>query len=639
MDSDRMYEWRQFESLRILSVDCQYGACESCVHHPILKNAPHLKYLKTGCYVDIEDEDNDITDFAGYRHTLDVMSTACPEIQHLYVQHGGWDPVITVAELVSLIQAYPKGLKSLNFEMPESGQEEVISALLNSSASTLKSVVIEHYPNIPPMSKEAVARMVEECPQLEELDLNCQCHTDPSIECLHVELEAFAEAQGKPLYDMSTAPPPSTIFELPPVLDRICEHIRGRDIDNCRLVCKEWASLFDIYRWQSIYFDPPSDKHGPKSASVLRNSSRTRRLNITVSQLSSLLEQQEQPASPAGQSQGQGEIFSNLRYLTLRGGDSYQGDNNFVAANRTFRFIATMAMQLREVFLPQLMADSSLGFDYSLLSSFVTHPTLTDISLSGEMVCSDPVLTLAILKHCPPSLQRLSMCCICLGDDHAERIQMAASIVAKSERSYQWPRFGCLKDLSIGCHYGGVGSCETWVHIPILKNAPRLRKLNLFSFYSRDEIGLESFRQILETTITHCPSINHLRVDPGANPLPVADLVRLIQVYPKGLEFLMIAMPKTDQHQILNAVLQTSRSTLESLYLDFGAFTPAAIPEASIHHLIRECSKLRELEVLCTCARLIPDDDHDAPEPCIHHTFRTFIEAQGLKPSGGYTEY
>ncbi|KAF9297946.1 hypothetical protein BGZ88_008540 [Linnemannia elongata] len=205
MDSDRMYEWRQFESLRILSVDCQYGVCESWVHHPILKNAPLLKYLKTGCYVDIEDEDNDITDFAGYRHTLVVVSTACPEIQHLHVQHGGWDPVITAAELVSLIQAYPKGLKALNFGMPESGQEEVISALLNSSASTLKSVVIEHYPNIPPVSKEAVARMVEECPQLEELDINCQCHTDPSVECLHVELEAFAEAQGKP-YDDSRWP-------------------------------------------------------------------------------------------------------------------------------------------------------------------------------------------------------------------------------------------------------------------------------------------------------------------------------------------------------------------------------------------------------------------------------------------------
>jgi hypothetical protein len=28
------------------------------------------------------------------------------------------------------------------------------------------------------------------------------------------------------------------------------------------------------------------------------------------------------------------------------------------------------------------------------------------------------------------------MCCICLGDDTAERTQMTASIVAKSERSY-----------------------------------------------------------------------------------------------------------------------------------------------------------------------------------------------------------
>ncbi|KAK3827239.1 MAG: hypothetical protein JOS17DRAFT_749317, partial [Linnemannia elongata] len=205
MDSDKMYEWRRFESLRGLSVDCEWGACESWVHHPILRNAPHLKYLKTGCYVDIEHRDNDNTAFAGYRHTLEIASTVCPEIQHLHLQHGGQDPVLTAAELVRLIQAYPLGLKSLNFDIPESGQEDVMCALLKSSASILESVVIEYYLNIPPMSKETVTRMIKECPRLEELDLGCKCYTDSSVECLHVELEAFVDAQGKP-YDNSRWP-------------------------------------------------------------------------------------------------------------------------------------------------------------------------------------------------------------------------------------------------------------------------------------------------------------------------------------------------------------------------------------------------------------------------------------------------
>jgi hypothetical protein len=85
-----------------------------------------------------------------------------------------------------------------------------------------------------------------------------------------------------------------------------------------------------------------------------------------------------------------------------------------------------------------------------------------------------------------------------------------------------------MKHFSIGCDYGGVGSCKSWAHIPILKNAPRLEKFSLFSFYSKDEIGLKSFRHVLETTITHCPNINKLQIDPGANPLSVAVLVRLI---------------------------------------------------------------------------------------------------------------
>jgi hypothetical protein len=327
-----------------------------------------------------------------------------------------------------------------------------------------------------------------------------------------------------------------------------------------------------------------------------------------------------------------------VRDLCCRGGDDGLGANNPEPANKLFKFLTTTTMQLQSFMLPRLMTNSSQGFDFSLLLSFATHPTLTELSLSGEISDSDPVLTLAILKNCPPSLQRLSMCCFCQGDDHAARIRSAAKYVAKSEKSYQWPRFESLKSLSIGCEYGGVGGCETWVHIPILKNAPYLKVFSLLAFYSRDEFGLETFRELLNTAITYCPNIIRLKVDAGDNPLLVTDLVHLIHSYPKGLEFLIIAMPKTDQNKILSAILDTSRSTLESLYIDFQSSTPLTLTEDNIHHFIQESSRLKELETECRCDNL-PEYDPDDLEPCAHHSFQTFIRAQGLEPHRPFNIY
>ncbi|KAG0319002.1 hypothetical protein BGZ97_002933 [Linnemannia gamsii] len=143
-DPDMLYDWRQFESLRSLSIDCQWGECESWVHHPILRNSPHLRYLKTGCYVDVDNEDQDDNTTA---------FVACPMIECFHIQHGGQNTVVSAAELVRLIQAYPKGLKSLSFEIPKSSIEEVIAALLKTSVSTLESPSMAHYLDMPPLPR------------------------------------------------------------------------------------------------------------------------------------------------------------------------------------------------------------------------------------------------------------------------------------------------------------------------------------------------------------------------------------------------------------------------------------------------------------------------------------------------------
>ncbi|KAG0212377.1 hypothetical protein BGX33_003668 [Mortierella sp. NVP41] len=226
------------------------------------------------------------------------------------------------------------------------------------------------------------------------------------------------------------------------------------------------------------------------------------------------------------------------------------------------KFVA-MSLHLQHSMMVRIIADSQ-SFDNSLLSTFATLPVLTRLVLGGELSSSDQGLTLAILRNCPPSLQRLDLCCLCQGDERDERFQRAESAVAESEKSYQWKRFESLKSLSISCDYGG---CESWAHIPLLKNSPHLRLLNLMSYDPRGEPELEAFQQVLDAAIACCPDIDCLRVDPGDNPLTAAGLVRLIQAYPKGLESLIVSMPKTGQELVISAIFQTSAATPESFTL------------------------------------------------------------------------
>ncbi|KAF9108649.1 hypothetical protein BGX29_009304 [Mortierella sp. GBA35] len=273
-------------------------------------------------------------------------------------------------------------------------------------------------------------------------------------------------------------------------------------------------------------------------------------------------------------------VLSNLRNLCQRGGDFHDDP---VAVNRVFKFVA-MSLHLQHLMMVRIIADSQ-SFDNSLLSTFTTLPVLTRLVLGDKLSSSDPGLTLAILKNCPPSLQRLDLCCLCQGDERDERFQRAESAVAESEKSYQWKRFESLKSLSISCDYGG---CESWAHILLLKNSPHLRLLSLMSYDPRGEPELEAFQQVLDTAIACCPDIDRLRVDPGDIPLTAAGLVRLIQAYPKGLESLIVSMPKTGQELVISAIFQTSAATLKSLYFDYGSFTPITLNNDSITRPIQE---------------------------------------------------
>lgn len=389
----------------------------------------------------------------------------------------------------------------------------------------------------------------------------------------------------------------ASIFELPPILNSICQNLSEIHINTCRLVCKDWASLFDPYRWDYIYFDTPSYGNGlskepfytnlgPRSlVAVRKNSSRIRNLSIPLAELAQLLRTDQ-------------EALSRLQELNLR---TVDGRSDFVDhVNEVFRFVTKPSSRLHKVSMP-VITTGSLGFDYCLLPGLAVHLALTVLELRTENP-PDPLVALAILKSCPPTLRKLVVNCLCHGfDSSMEKVQKIAAGIRESEEQYEWRRFDSLKILVMTCCMGG---CESWVHLPILKNSPNLKFLMIGGHYEDGEVDFEGFRETLKLIPTTCPKIEHLHMRHGGQESAVsgADLVRLIQAYPKGLKSFHFVMPRSGQEDVFSVLVQTSATTLESVMWEY-IYDPPTLSVETVSRLVQDCALLEDFRMRCRCYR------------------------------------
>ncbi|KAF9544685.1 hypothetical protein EC957_011792 [Mortierella hygrophila] len=405
------------------------------------------------------------------------------------------------------------------------------------------------------------------------------------------------------------------IFDLPPVLDLICEFIWTDDINSCRLVCKEWATLFDIYRWKHVYSDIPSlglsgelcyNLQGPRSLEAIwKNSSRIRTLNITIAELAQLLELDQ-------------DTLPHLQELSLR--SKYCCSSDDVAhVNEVFKFMTRPSSRLHAVSMSTAIKESHHRFNLGLLPGLAIHPALTELTLRAYKY-SDPLVVLAILKNCPPTLHKLRVDCHCEGFDGPEKARKLAAIARESEEQYEWRRFESLRRLTVTCRLGG---CESWVHHPILRNSPNLRCLRIGEYFDDDEVDFEGFRQTLAVIPTTCPKIEHLDVQQGGIEMGVSaeDLVRLVQSYPRGLRSFNFSMPESGGEQVFSAIIQTSATTLESVFLDHFYYSSTVSVETATR-FVQECPLLEDFRMGCSCSQ--------SPR-CRHIELRQFVDSQNKR--------
>ncbi|KAG0051337.1 hypothetical protein BGZ89_003561 [Linnemannia elongata] len=234
-------------------------------------------------------------------------------------------------------------------------------------------------------------------------------------------------------------------------------------------------------------------------------------------------------------------------------------------------------------------------FDYGLLSRFGTHPTLTHLTLAAvEKPSQDDIfIMLAILKNCPSSLRSLCLRCDYSSKDSYDRLaELHAAIL---ERKHPWRVFESLEHLEISWDPEG---CQSWVHLPILRNSPKLT--HLFIGSDKPAVIVADFhigdmQKVLQATRIFCPNIRQFGGRFAGYPDLENDLVRLIQAYPKGLKSLDVALNMSVQNLFIPALLPISATTLECLRL-----TALQIEVESadiIVYVLKECSNLRELSL------------------------------------------
>jgi len=132
----------------------------------------------------------------GLLQLLHLMPEACPRIEHLQVYQVGLYP-IPEADIVQLLQGYPRGLKTLHLTFPYEDDDLIFSILVQTSAVTLRSLHFELLEDSPSLPCEIIDRIVQDFPQLEELSARCRCSQESSEPCEHAGLDLLVETGGK----------------------------------------------------------------------------------------------------------------------------------------------------------------------------------------------------------------------------------------------------------------------------------------------------------------------------------------------------------------------------------------------------------------------------------------------------------
>ncbi|KAF9113490.1 hypothetical protein BGX27_001444 [Mortierella sp. AM989] len=413
-----------------------------------------------------------------------------------------------------------------------------------------------------------------------------------------------------------------TIFEVPLILDSICENLQLEDLHSCRGVCKTWRVIFEHYRWRTIDWFVAMEEN---LDGVIRNAHWIRDLKV----------------GPIHTALVGDNRATNLRSLYIKkccnwGGISrwrFQWDGGYSEdtseeeddddGNRMTPTISTLDLIKQNSRLENLIIDcmrgtsiehfgshhlsdymnSQLERDDSVLFALKRHSSLKFIQLNLMSTNANPKDLAIILKHCPTTTMRqLIIRRRSFFTATGEELELYHSDSAAERYQETWPIFTALQRLKFD---GTMEGAEGLVLIPLLRSCPNLVHLTVPAVDRRRN------RLLFDTIAKYCPKLEVINM--YDNNIFEPDLAHLLQS-PLRLRELYLNFPTGFSDLDFLTILRQYSSTLEILHIGFAKISSKAVAQ-----VLEECPHLRKIWIYVSASKngiTLPDLVHTPWASC-----------------------
>ncbi|KAF9986722.1 hypothetical protein BGZ65_006515 [Modicella reniformis] len=394
-------------------------------------------------------------------------------------------------------------------------------------------------------------------------------------------------------------PPRLSVFEIPCIVDSICENLDYKDIRHCYQVNRTWRELFELHRYRDVWF---TDLNSSQTQDIVNNAPRIRKLTVDLENATRLIN------APCTRLK---ELYCvNMRCmsrLAMFGIHQFSMLEPFPVSMLESSPFSTQRSHFSMLNRPiwECLADNVLSligrnpelrkldvcyhnhgvqwipFTDNILTSLLSHQSLRFIRLKN--LCLDAITFEALITHLPIVLQTLDLD-IDIEEQHPSIHSIAFDINTNITTPMQLQRL----DL-----HGSLVNHEVLL-LPLLRRSPLLEHIK--------SCGMARGEGIIRALIEHCPNLQsfHDHDSQDSITMSIGTVCTLLEAYPTGMRSLtlryidhFIHSTSLNQGALTRSLLKYSAYTIDVLVLvgNMGYYID------DIASVLEQCPNLRVLRV------------------------------------------
>ncbi|KAF9159760.1 hypothetical protein BGX21_001942 [Mortierella sp. AD011] len=354
----------------------------------------------------------------------------------------------------------------------------------------------------------------------------------------------------------------ATIFEIPILLDVICDNLSPKDIWNCYRCNKSWRSLFDPYRSRIVQY---AYLNSSQSSSIIHNSHQIRNLKVDLADAGYFLS----------------STCINLRKLVCVD-FGYTDDTSSIDPTENALELINKNPKLQTLeIIHRADSQAPQPFHDSILKALSIHASLRSIVINIRLPWE---VTRAFLSHLPPKLEELTMMTYYYVSQHSDPANRLLPL--QLDRPTALRRITMLDEMCSPQHY----------FLPsLLLYCPDLEEISV-PHYS------EGSRDIAAILRANCPKLRVLNQGVYISPFFECEMRQLLSTaFPNGVRRLvlgkMIKHSRDRQSRFLSILAKSpSANTIEVLEME----RPRVYVSGDLVCILQSCPKLRVLRLTGT---------------------------------------